>query len=145
MCGKTPHGTNAPLSYSGRRYSITHMDGPENPDPTTYSTRPYGRFGAFLHRRGHAAEAAEGQVSPGNPRHHRRRDNAACEGGGGCGVPELREAGEGGTGEVSDVSNVRRVNARISQSSSLRKHSRPGRQDLACAKVVVRAAGYPSS
>jgi hypothetical protein len=24
------------------------MDGPANPDPTTYSTRGYGRFGAFF-------------------------------------------------------------------------------------------------
>jgi hypothetical protein len=39
---------NATFNLFGRRYSITHMDGPTNPDPTTYSTRPYGRFGAFF-------------------------------------------------------------------------------------------------
>jgi hypothetical protein len=39
---------NANFELFGRRYSVTHMDGPNNPDPTTYSTRPYGRFGAFF-------------------------------------------------------------------------------------------------
>ena len=27
---------------------VDHMDGPDNPKPTTYSTRPYGRVGAFF-------------------------------------------------------------------------------------------------
>jgi hypothetical protein len=40
--------TNANFELFGRRYSVTHMDAPANPDPTTYSTRPYGRFGAFF-------------------------------------------------------------------------------------------------
>jgi hypothetical protein len=29
-------------------YEVTHLDVPGNPTPTTYSTRPYGRFGAFF-------------------------------------------------------------------------------------------------
>ncbi|HEX8521119.1 MAG TPA: DUF6807 family protein [Tepidisphaeraceae bacterium] len=29
-------------------YVVVHMDDPANPKPTTYSTRPYGRFGAFF-------------------------------------------------------------------------------------------------
>ena len=33
------------------------MDGPANPRPTTYSTRPYGRFGAFF----------TGEVTPQKP------------------------------------------------------------------------------
>jgi hypothetical protein len=48
---------NATFDLFGRRYSITHMDGPNNPDPTTYSTRPYGRFGAFF----------SGEVTPQKP------------------------------------------------------------------------------
>ena len=39
---------NATFDLFGRRYSVTHMDAPGNPDPTTYSTRGYGRFGAFF-------------------------------------------------------------------------------------------------
>jgi hypothetical protein len=39
---------NANFELFGRRYSVTHMDAPANPDPTTYSSRPYGRFGAFF-------------------------------------------------------------------------------------------------
>ncbi|MEA2733976.1 MAG: hypothetical protein QOE14_427 [Humisphaera sp.] len=39
---------NATFELFGRRYSVTHMDSPANPDPTTYSTRGYGRFGAFF-------------------------------------------------------------------------------------------------
>lgn len=39
---------NANFELFGRRYSVTHMNAPGNPDPTTYSTRPYGRFGAFF-------------------------------------------------------------------------------------------------
>ena len=48
---------NATFNLFGRRYSVTHMDGPANPDPTTYSTRPYGRFGAFF----------TGEVTPQKP------------------------------------------------------------------------------
>jgi hypothetical protein len=48
---------NATFNLFGRRYSITHMDGASNPDPTTYSTRPYGRFGAFF----------TGEVTPQKP------------------------------------------------------------------------------
>ena len=39
---------NATFELFGRRYSVTHMDALGNPDPTTYSTRSYGRFGAFF-------------------------------------------------------------------------------------------------
>lgn len=39
---------NASFDLFGRRYSVTHMDGADNPKPTTYSTRRYGRFGAFF-------------------------------------------------------------------------------------------------
>ena len=49
--------TNANFELFGRRYSVTHMDAPDNPDPTTYSTRPYGRFGAFF----------TGEVTPEKP------------------------------------------------------------------------------
>ncbi len=31
-----------------RSYLVAHFDHPSNPKPTTYSTRPYGRFGAFF-------------------------------------------------------------------------------------------------
>jgi len=31
-----------------KRYAIQHMDHPSNPRPTVYSTRQYGRFGAFF-------------------------------------------------------------------------------------------------
>jgi len=31
-----------------KRYAIQHMDHPSNPGPTVYSTRQYGRFGAFF-------------------------------------------------------------------------------------------------
>jgi hypothetical protein len=30
------------------RYTVVHLDHPSNPKPTTYSTRGYGRFGAFF-------------------------------------------------------------------------------------------------
>lgn len=33
-----------------RRYVVTHIDHPDNPSGTTYSTRAYGRFGAFFER-----------------------------------------------------------------------------------------------
>ena len=48
---------NANFELFGRRYSVTHMDSPDNPDPTTYSTRGYGRFGAFF----------TGEVTPDKP------------------------------------------------------------------------------
>jgi hypothetical protein len=31
----------------GHNYMVMHMNHPDNPPPVTYSTRPYGRFGAF--------------------------------------------------------------------------------------------------
>jgi hypothetical protein len=40
--------TNASFDANGHHYQVTHMDGPGNPPPTTYSTRPYGRVGAFF-------------------------------------------------------------------------------------------------
>jgi hypothetical protein len=40
--------TNASFEANGHHYEVTHMDGPGNPTPTTYSTRPYGRVGAFF-------------------------------------------------------------------------------------------------
>jgi hypothetical protein len=36
------------FTVNGHHYQLTHMDGPDNPKPTTYSTRPYGRVGAFF-------------------------------------------------------------------------------------------------
>jgi hypothetical protein len=36
------------FDIQGHHYQLTHMDGPGNPTPTTYSTRPYGRVGAFF-------------------------------------------------------------------------------------------------
>jgi hypothetical protein len=32
----------------GNPYTVLHMDHPDNPRPVTYSTRAYGRFGAFF-------------------------------------------------------------------------------------------------
>jgi hypothetical protein len=40
--------THASFDVNGHHYQLTHMDGPGNPTPTTYSTRPYGRVGAFF-------------------------------------------------------------------------------------------------
>ena len=36
------------FSIKGNRYGVTHMDAPSNPRPTTYSSRGYGRFGAYF-------------------------------------------------------------------------------------------------
>ncbi len=36
------------FSVTGNPYLVVHLDDPANPKPTTYSTRPYGRFGAFF-------------------------------------------------------------------------------------------------
>ena len=36
------------FSIKGNPYIVLHMNHPENPGPVTYSTRPYGRFGAFF-------------------------------------------------------------------------------------------------
>ncbi len=36
------------FDIADHHYQLTHMDGPQNPSPTTYSTRPYGRLGAFF-------------------------------------------------------------------------------------------------
>ncbi len=44
----------AAMSYglNGRRYSVQHMNPPENPRPTLYSAyRDYGRFGAFFKKK----------------------------------------------------------------------------------------------
>jgi len=46
-----------------RRYAIHHMDHPTNPRPTVYSTRQYGRFGAFFPT----------SLEPGKPLHCRYR------------------------------------------------------------------------
>lgn len=35
------------FSVRGHRYGVTHMDSPTNPRPTAYSSRGYGRFGAY--------------------------------------------------------------------------------------------------
>jgi hypothetical protein len=46
------------FTIKGNPYGVTQMSAPTNPQPTVYSTRPYGRFGAFF----------DGQsVSPDNP------------------------------------------------------------------------------
>ena len=39
---------HASFDVHGHHYQLTHMDWPQNPRPTTYSTRPYGRVGAFF-------------------------------------------------------------------------------------------------
>jgi hypothetical protein len=39
---------NCTFDVFGRKYSVLHLDHPSNPRPTTYSTRGYGRFGAFF-------------------------------------------------------------------------------------------------
>jgi hypothetical protein len=36
------------FSVKQNPYVVLHMDDPKNPKPMTYSTRPYGRFGAFF-------------------------------------------------------------------------------------------------
>jgi hypothetical protein len=36
------------FSIKGNPYVVIHMNDPSNPGPVTYSTRPYGRFGAFF-------------------------------------------------------------------------------------------------
>ena len=49
----------AAMSYTlnGRRYSVQHMNHPENPQPTLYSAyRDYGRFGAFFQQKIDAGE-----------------------------------------------------------------------------------------
>ena len=46
-----------------KRYAIHHMDHPSNPRPTVYSTRQYGRFGAFFPT----------SLEPGKPLHCRYR------------------------------------------------------------------------
>ena len=39
---------HASFDVHGHHYQLTHMDAATNPRPTTYSTRPYGRVGAFF-------------------------------------------------------------------------------------------------
>ena len=49
----------AAMSYglNGRRYSVQHMNHPDNPKPTLYSAyRDYGRFGAFFRKKLEADE-----------------------------------------------------------------------------------------
>jgi hypothetical protein len=49
----------AAMSYGldGRRYSVQHMNHPDNPKPTVYSAyRDYGRFGAFFTKKVAAGE-----------------------------------------------------------------------------------------
>ena len=36
------------FTVKGKPYAITQMNGPANAQPTVFSTRPYGRFGAFV-------------------------------------------------------------------------------------------------
>jgi hypothetical protein len=36
------------FDVSGKRYAVMHMSAPANPTPLVYSTRAYGRFGAFF-------------------------------------------------------------------------------------------------
>jgi hypothetical protein len=36
------------FTVEGKRYSVAHMNAPTNPKPTLYSTRAYGRLGAFF-------------------------------------------------------------------------------------------------
>jgi hypothetical protein len=36
------------FTIKGNPYTVVHLDHPDNPGPTTYSTRGYGRFGAFF-------------------------------------------------------------------------------------------------
>jgi len=36
------------FKVKGYPYGVTEMNGPTNPQPTVFSTRPYGRFGAFF-------------------------------------------------------------------------------------------------
>jgi hypothetical protein len=36
------------FTVEGKRYSVMHMSAPENPTPSVYSTRAYGRFGNFF-------------------------------------------------------------------------------------------------
>ena len=36
------------FEVDGRPYAVTIFDHPSNPRPTTFSTRPYGRFGAYF-------------------------------------------------------------------------------------------------
>jgi hypothetical protein len=38
----------AAFSIKGYPYGVSEMNGPTNPQPTVFSTRPYGRFGAFV-------------------------------------------------------------------------------------------------
>ncbi|MGB7157245.1 MAG: DUF6807 family protein [Tepidisphaeraceae bacterium] len=39
---------NCAFTIKGNPYSVSEMSSPTNPQPTVYSTRPYGRFGAFF-------------------------------------------------------------------------------------------------
>ena len=44
------------FDVKGVRYVVTMLDHPSNPRPTTFSTRPYGRFGAYFDREVTSAE-----------------------------------------------------------------------------------------
>jgi hypothetical protein len=45
------------FNINDKPYTVIHLDHPENPKPVTYSTRAYGRFGAFF----------KGEVQKGKP------------------------------------------------------------------------------
>ncbi|HBO51239.1 MAG: PmoA family protein [Planctomycetota bacterium] len=38
------------FQHGENNYAVTHMDHPKNPRPTVYSTRNYGRFGAYFEK-----------------------------------------------------------------------------------------------
>src|SRR5206468_3742764 len=44
------------FAIKGNPYTVVHMNYPRNPEPVLYSTRPYGRFGAYF-----AAKLFEGK------------------------------------------------------------------------------------
>ena len=49
---------HAAFTVKGNPYGVMQMNHPSNPQPTVFSTRPYGRFGAFVN---------DQQVAPGKP------------------------------------------------------------------------------
>ncbi len=48
----------AAFAIKGKPYGVSEMNGPANPQPTVFSTRPYGRFGAFVN---------DQEIAPGKP------------------------------------------------------------------------------
>jgi len=61
-CVNGPWCVQSPVVLE-KRYAIQHMNHPSNPEPTVYSTRQYGRFGAFFPT----------TLQPGKPVHCRYR------------------------------------------------------------------------